>query len=79
MLGPILFNIFINHFIYIINQSGVCSFADDTTIFSCGSSFEVIASNLEEDMSKSMYSFKTNQMVVNASKFQVTLFWPKFK
>ena len=74
MLGPLLFNIFINDFIYIIKQSEVCSFADDNTLFSCGNSFEVVASNLEEDMSKSVYWFKTNQMVVNASKFQVIFF-----
>ena len=48
---------------------------DDNTIFTCSNSFvEVVASNLEEDMSKSMYWFKTNQMVVKASKFQVILF-----
>ena len=43
-------------------------------LFSCGNSFEVVASSLEENMYKSMYWFKTNQMVVNASKFQVILF-----
>ena len=74
MLGPLLFNIFINDFIYIIKQSEVCNFADDNTIFSCGNSFEVVALSLEEDISKSMYWFKTNQMVVNASKFQAMLF-----
>ena len=42
--------------------------------FSCGNSFEVVALSLEEDISKSMYWFKTNQMVVNASKFQAILF-----
>ena len=52
----------------------MCNFADDNTIFSCSNSFEVVASSLEEDMSKSMSWFKTNQMVVNASKFQVILF-----
>ena len=73
MLGPLLFNIFINDFIYIIKQSEVYSFADDDTVFSCGNSFEVVASSLEEDMSKSMYWLETNQLVVNASKFQVSL------
>ena len=73
MLGPLLFNIFINDFIYIIKQSEVCAFADDNIIF-CGNSFEVVASSLEEGMSKSMYWFKINQMVVNTSKFQVILF-----
>ena len=74
VLGPLLFNIFINDFIYIIKQSEVCNFADENFLLSCGNSFEVVASSLEEDMSKSIYWFKTNQMVVNASKFQVILF-----
>ena len=74
VLGPLLFNIFINDFFYIIKQSEVCNFADDNTVFSCGNSFEVVASNLEEDVSKLMYWCKTNQMVVNASNFQVVLF-----
>ena len=52
----------------------MCNFADDNTIFSCGNSFEVVASSLEEDMSKSMSWFTTNQIVLNASKFQVILF-----
>ena len=54
----------------------MCNFADDNTIFSGGNYFEVVAPSLEEDMSRcrSMSWFKTNQMVVNASKFQVTLF-----
>ena len=46
---------------------------DYNTIFSCSNSFQVVASSLEENMSKSMYWFKTNQMVVKASKFQVIL------
>ena len=53
---------------------GGLQFADDNTIFSCGNSFEAVASTLEEDLSKSMYWFKTNQMVLNTSKFQVILF-----
>ena len=74
MLGLLSFNIFINEFHYIIKQLEVCNFADDNSIFSCGNSFEVVASNLEEGMSKSIHWLKTNQMVVNASKFQGILF-----
>ena len=33
MLGPLLFNIFLNDFIYIVEHSEVCNFADDNTIF----------------------------------------------
>ena len=55
VLGPLLFNMFIYDF---IQQSEVCNFADDNTMFSCGNSFEVVASSLQEDMSQSMYWFK---------------------
>ena len=74
VLDPLLFNIVINYFIYFIKQSEVCNFADDNTLFSCGDSFEVVASSLDENMSISIYWFKTNQMVMNASRHQVILF-----
>ena len=74
VLGPLLLNVVINDLIYIIKQSEVCNFADDNTLFSCGNSFEVVVSSLEEGMSKSKYWFKTSQMAVNASKFQVIFF-----
>ena len=59
---------------FTIEQSEVCNFANDNTIFSCGNSFEVVASSLEGDMFKPMSWFKTNQMVVIATKFKVRLF-----
>ena len=34
ILGPILFNIFINDLIFSIQETEVCNFADDTTIYS---------------------------------------------
>ena len=36
ILGPILFNIFINDIFMIIEQSDICNFADDNTLHSCG-------------------------------------------
>ena len=70
---PLLFNIFLNDFIYIVEHSEVCNFADDNTIFSCDDTFESVASNLEQDMSQAISWFKTNQMVASPSKFQVML------
>ena len=35
ILGPILFNIFITDLIFFIQETEVCKFADDTTIYSC--------------------------------------------
>ena len=73
VLGPLLLNIFLNDFIYIVEHSEVCNFADDNTIFSCDDTFESVASNLEQDMSQAISWFKTNPMVANPSKFQVML------
>ena len=52
MLGPLLFNIFLNDFRYIVEHSEVCNFADDNTIFSCDNTFESVASNLQEECLK---------------------------
>ena len=35
ILGPILFNLFINNLRLFIQETEVCNFADDTTIYSC--------------------------------------------
>ena len=37
VLGPLLFNVFINDLFYRDLESEVCNFADDTTIYSCNS------------------------------------------
>ena len=33
VLGPVLFNIFINDIFYLVNDTEVCNYADDTTLY----------------------------------------------
>ena len=40
ILGPILFNLFINDFMFFIQETEVWNFADDTTIYSCSPYFK---------------------------------------
>ena len=47
LLGPILFNIFINDLFYIINSSDLHNFADDNTISATASSVEDLVTDLE--------------------------------
>ena len=46
ILGPILFNIFINDLIFFIQETEVCNFANDTTIYSCSLSYKEAARKL---------------------------------
>ena len=36
ILGPLLFNIFINDIFFFVEKSVICKFADDNTVYSCG-------------------------------------------
>ena len=49
ILGPLLFNIFINGLFLLQIKSKICNFADDNTLNSCDKEFTVI-SNLKYDM-----------------------------
>ena len=50
ILGPILFNIFINDIFLFVEKCEICNFADDNTIYSCNKSLQVIKDNLVHDM-----------------------------
>ena len=71
VLGPMLFNIFINDMFLISLDSEICNFADDNTIFSCGNELHEIVTALENDLSILLEWFKCNGMVVNSKKFQL--------
>ena len=49
ILGPLLFNIFINDIFMIIEQSDICNFADDNTLYSCEERLTEIKENLVSD------------------------------
>ena len=58
ILGPLLFNIFINDIFLFIEKSDICKFADDNTLFSCGDNLSVILKSLEHDMKILLRWFK---------------------
>ena len=71
VLGPFLFNLFINDFFCEIQHSQVCNFADDNTIYACGQNLDSVASNIESDMKAAIRWYKNNEMVANPEKFQL--------
>ena len=71
VLGPLLFNIFINDLCLINLDSEICNFADDNTLYSCGYDLQEIVTNLENDLIKLLEWFKSNGMIANPKKFQL--------
>ena len=70
ILGPILFNIFLNDLVLFIMETEICNFADDTTIYSCDFNPHESIQKLENDMKHVLTWFKINSMVANPAKFQ---------
>ena len=69
VLGPLLFNIFINELFLCNMSSEICHFAEDNTIYACGNDMHEIVIVLENDLHKLLEWFTCNGMVVNPNKF----------
>ena len=77
ILGPLLFNIFINDIFMIIEQSEICNFADDNTLHSYGKSLTDIKENLVSDTKSILNWFRLNSLKVNHGKFQFMILGDK--
>lgn len=66
VLGPILFNIYLNDLFYQLNS--VCNFADDTTLYACDMDLENVLSQLEDNALTAIIWFENNYMKLNQSK-----------
>ena len=73
-----LFNIFINDFIYVINY--VCplyNYADDNTLEFFHSDMDILRAKLEEGSNIALDWFDENHMKANISKFQFIILRPR--
>ena len=68
VLGPLLFNIYINDLLLFIRSSDICNYADDTTIYSCDKNLDNITHKLESDCNVALQWFADNFMKLNADK-----------
>ena len=68
ILGPLLFNIYINDLFYQFIGSHVCNFADDTTLSACSINLDDLLRNLENDTLSAIIWFKNNYMKLNQGK-----------
>ena len=64
ILGPLLFNIFINDLFYFIKDAQLLDFADENTVV------DDLITNLQNESENAIDWFRSNEMVVNPDKFQ---------
>ena len=69
ILGPILFNIFINDLFIWIEKCSLHNFADDNTLSAFSNNISDLISILEKDSEIAIKWFKDNEMSVNPEKF----------
>ena len=68
ILGPLLFNIYVNDLFYIPFEANLCNFADDNTIYACDISLNNLVEKLESSAALVIDWFRNNYMKLNDSK-----------
>ena len=68
ILGPLLFNIYINDLFLIIKNTDICNYADDTTLY-----------NLEQDSTLLVQWFEENYMKLNKEKCHLLVSGHKYE
>ena len=68
ILGPLLFNIFINDIFYFIQDAYICNFADDNSLYSIEDNLKEVKTILEKNFELLQGWFYENYMVLNPGK-----------
>lgn len=70
ILGPLLFNIFLNDIFYFVTQANLYNYADDNTLSFIHKNLEILKRVLEEQSQILIEWFTENFMKANPNKFQ---------
>ena len=68
VLGPLLFNIYLNDLFYLTESTEFCNFADDTTIFVCDEDLNSLIKKQQHYSLLSIKWFQNNNMKLNQDK-----------
>ena len=79
ILGPLLFNIFLNDLLLDYKVTDICNFADDNTLYKSEKYLQVLKTILTEGVRQVLQWFEYSSMVANPEKFQVLLLGPRNK
>ena len=70
ILGPLLFNIFINDIFHFIEKGNLYNYADDNTLSYSSNNINELVNTLETESSALIKWFTDNQMQTNPDKFK---------
>ena len=73
ILGPILFNIFINDLLFFLNKAKLANFHDDNTIYAAKRDLNELLRLLEKESEVAIKWFSHNNMIVNPKTFQAII------
>ena len=68
VLGPLLFNIYLNDLFIFLKDVGICNFADHAATYISDESLENVLKSLEKDSMLSIRWFENNYMKLNTDK-----------
>ena len=71
ILGPLLFNIFLNDLLLMVSETELCNFADDNTLYVSDNSLDNILLRLNKEIKNTLNWFSNNSMVANPDKFHL--------
>ena len=77
VLGPLLFNVFINDLFMLIENCVICNFADGNTLYGGGMELSSILGNLKHDTKIILKWFRINSLKANPGKFQFMILGKK--
>ena len=77
ILGPLLFNIFLNDIFLFLKNANLGNYADDSTLDAYNKNLETVISNLRQEFSILSNWFYNNYMVLNLGKCHFMLFGVK--
>ena len=72
-----MFNIYLNDLFTFLEETEICNYVDDTTIYACGPNIKNVITHLENDALKITEWFPNNFMKLNEDKCHFTTFGAK--